>query len=645
LSLRNFNFSRETRGWGLLLGWALVIFAAVCPFDHGWALDPGKATSQYKADYWNAENGFPGGQISSFAQTPDGYLWIGTDTGLVRFDGLSFLPVRQTESAQTPLTDILGLMTDDDGDLWAQTQNLLLVRAHQPAAGSRATEPQLQIDAVTVLFPGLNDSVLMSSLTRGILRYKNGQLDTLVSREAFSRSVALSIAETADGKLWVGTRDDGLLYFDHRGATAMKEGLPDMKINTLLPTGDGGLWIGTDNGLARWNGGRIVESGIPPSLRHVQVLTMLRDRDGNVWVGTKAGLVRLNSSGSERAETRSAPSERQISAIFEDREGNLWVGDGQGLERIRDSAFVTYSTAEGLPSESNGPIYVGPDARAWIAPTTGGLWWMKDGKVVQVEDAGIANDVVYSIAGNRNDVWIGRQTGGLTHLSARGNTFDAQTYTKSDGLAQNSVYSVRVERDGTVWAGTLSGGVSRLKDGRFKTYTTADGLASNVVTAIEDGQGGSMWFGTSRGLSEWSNGRWRTFTSREGLPSQEVISLLKDSSGILWIGTANGLSFLSSDRTHISGFAPQLLREPVFGMAEDASGYLWISTASHVLRASRERLLSGQLDKTDIREYGISEGLQGTGGGEARPVGGCRRSGEIMVLDEPRNLRHRSKPG
>ncbi len=617
--MRNFNSSREPRECGPLLGWALVLFIAVCTIDRGAALDPGNLTSQYKTDYWSAENGFPGGHITSIAQTPDGYLWIGTDTGLVRFDGLNFLLIRQTESGETPLTDILGLATDDDGDLWAQTQNLLLVRAHHVAFGSRAPDAQLQIDAVTVVCPDLQGGVLMSSLTRGILRYKNGKLESLVGPEALSRSITLSIAETPDGKVWAGTRDDGLRSFDSRGATSIKKGLPDMKINTLLPSGDGGLWIGTDNGVARWDGARVVESGIPPSLRHVQVLTMERDRDGNMWVGTKGGLVRLNNAGAAMAKTRSAPAGRQtpgrqISVIFEDREGNIWVGDGEGLERIRDSPFVTYTTADGLPSESNGPIYIGPQGRLWVAPTTGGLWWMKGGKVGQIKNEGVANDVIYSIAGNRNDVWIGRQTGGLTHLFAHGDAFDAETYTRADGLAQNSVYSVRVEHDGTVWAGTLNGGVTQLKDGRFKTYTAADGLASNAITSIEDGQGGSMWFGTSRGLSEWSKGHWRSFTVRDGLPSLEVISLLKDSSGILWIGTTNGLSFLSSDRTHISGFAPQLLREPVFGMAEDLSGYLWISTSSHVLRASRERLLSGHLEAGDIREYGIAQGLQGSGG-------------------------------
>jgi ligand-binding sensor domain-containing protein len=179
-----------------------------------------------------------------------------------------------------------------------------------------------------------------------------------------------------------------------------------------------------------------------------------------------------------------AVSNEAVTAIFEDREGNLWVGSASGLERLRDSAFVSYSFPEGLPSEGSHPVFVDTEDRVWFPPVSGGLWWFKEGKHRQISNDGLAHDVVYSIAGNKDELWVGRQRGGLTRLGSPQGSLTAKTYTQADGLAQNSVYSVYETRDGTVWAGTLSGGVSKLKDGKFTNYTIANGLVSNTVASI-----------------------------------------------------------------------------------------------------------------------------------------------------------------
>ena len=163
-----------------------------------------------------------------------------------------------------------------------------------------------------------------------------------------------------------------------------------------------------------------------------------------------------------------------IKALFEDREGNLWVGTPRGIECLRDSAFVTYAVPA-RASESNGPIYIDQEDRVWFGPIEGGLSWMRGGEVGSVKSDLLNQDVVYSISGSQNELWIGRQQGGLTNLRNIGGTIVTRTYTERDGLAQNSVYTVHQSADGTVWAGTLSGGVSRLKDGVIKIYTVSDG--------------------------------------------------------------------------------------------------------------------------------------------------------------------------
>ena len=195
-----------------------------------------------------------------------------------------------------------------------------------------------------------------------------------------------------------------------------------------------------------------------------------------------------------------------------------------------------------------------------------------------------------------------------------GDSFTAKTYKQADGLAQNSVYAVHESLDGTIWAGTLSAGISRLKDGHFTSYTTSNGLTSNTVTSIAEGLDGTMWFGTPNGLSALTKNGWRTYTVSDGLLSQDVNCLLQDSNGALWIGTSEGLAIFTGGHLKAPQAIPDSLHEPVFGIAEDRGGSLWIATAGHVLQVKSTSLMAGTLSDADVREYGPADGLLGTEG-------------------------------
>jgi ligand-binding sensor domain-containing protein len=259
------------------------------------------------------------------------------------------------------------------------------------------------------------------------------------------------------------------------------------------------LWVGTDTGLYHGNGNGFRRLELPSFLGIVQVLSILRDRDSNIWVGTRRGLLRINAKGISFSEENELRGDGGINPLFEDREGNLWIGGGRGLGRIRDSAFVTYSSARDRRFEHNGPVDVDPEGRTWLAPAQGGLYVLLNGRVQPVPSIP-PNEVVYSIDGRADVVWVGRQRGGLTCLRFRNGAIASQSYTEANGLAQNSVYAVYESRDGSVWAGTLNGGVSKFKDGHFTTYTTTNGLASNTVSSILETRDGAMWFATPSGL-------------------------------------------------------------------------------------------------------------------------------------------------
>jgi len=583
--------------------WILVGMVLAGHIRDARALDPNRQLSQYVREQWTTETGFPGGAVNGIAQTADGYLWIGTDRGLLRFDGFNFRPVSFTVSTASNVS-ILQLLTDAGGKLWIRPQGADLVRQKDGKFESVRYGPV----AITAVSKDNNGGVLVSDIEQGTFRFMPDNVQKLGP----SSPPVISMAETADGKVWLGTLGDGLFLLTGGRATNVNAGLPDRKINSLLPSGEE-LWVGTDTGLYRGNSNGLRRVGLPSFLESVQILSLLRDRDSNIWVGTTRGLLRINRKGISFSEENELRGDGGINVLVEDREGNLWIGGARGLGRIRDSAFVTYSSVSDRRFEHNGPVYVDPEGRTWLAPAQGGLYVLQNGRVQPVTSIP-RNEVVYSISGRADVVWVGRQRGGLTRLRLRNGAIASQSYTEEDGLAQNSAYAVYEGRDGSVWAGTLNGGVSKFKDGHFTTYTTTNGLASNTVSSILETRDGAMWFATPSGLSSFLNGKWRTYATAEGLPSPEVNCLFEDSSGNLWSGTSAGLAFFASNHFQVPHESPDVLREQIVGMAEDKSGRFWIATANHVLRVPRDKLLTGVVKAADVREYDQADGLESTEG-------------------------------
>jgi signal transduction histidine kinase/ligand-binding sensor domain-containing protein len=624
LLLRNSNISLDLSAkcrW--LRGSLLAGLAVVCCASLAHALDPGRILSQYMRELWGSEKGFTGDSVIALAQTSDGYLWIGTDKGLIRFDGLTFRAFSQATPTTLPIGPVQALTSDAQGNLWILLQSTKILRYRD---GKFELGREVAEFGITSLLKRRDGSVLFASLAYGPLIYHAGKFESISShaeeanhapgetevptdelssrlswatgvvphRFAEPNSAVISMAESSDGKVWLGTRDKGLFYMSDGRVVAVPTGLAGASINCLLAYENHELWIGTDKGVLRWDGAKVTSVTVPLALRHIDVLSMIRDRDSNIWLGTPHGLIRVNADG-VTLDANNSRTPRSVTALFEDREGNLWAGSPAGIERLRDSAFVTYSVA-GLQSESSGPVYVDQSGRVWFAPFEGGLHWLRSEQSGSVTSDHLSEDVVYSVAGGRDELWIGRQQGGLTRLRYVGGSLTTKTYTEADGLAQNSVYTVYQSRDGTVWAGTLSGGTSEFRNGHFTTYTTTAGMTSDTVTSIAESSGGTMWFATPNGLNSLSGGHWRGLGVREGLPSQTVNCLLL--SGQVQVPTA----------------VPASLHEQILGIAEDKLGWLWISTSNHVLRVKRDKLLSNSVSEADVREYGLEDGLRGTEG-------------------------------
>lgn len=556
-------------------------------------------------DHWGIEQGFPAGPIYAIAQTPDGYLWIGTEKGLVRFDGQGFRLNENTITDQTG--PVLGLTLDRHGDLWARLRRPTLLRFRD----GRFDKPLASISKAgsVVATSRTNEGDLLLWVLDGepaALSFDGQKLKKLSVPQFFSRSPVLALSQLPNGEIWVGTRDAGLFRLHGDNSSAVRYGLPDPKVNCLFLAENGTLWIGTDAGLAQWNGRELTTAGIPPVLRDTRILALSGDRQSNLWVGTNnRGLIRIDRQGGVATEEPSRVHDA-ITALFEDREGSIWVGRASGLERIRLSAFLTLRGTRDLQP---GPVYADPFGGIWSASVKGGLRWLSHGRIAPVVREGLDADIIHSITGHGNDLWIGRQSGRITHLQFKGTAItSASTWGSSEGLPGSGVSVVHRTRNGAIWAGTIGGGAGRLEGNRFDMQMSKPGLASNVVTSIADTSDGSTWFGTPRGLSSFSRGTWRTYSTSEGLPSQNIYCLFADASDVLWIGTASGLA-----RWRQNSIAPvhALDGYAIAGIAEDERGWLWLAAAGRVLKVDRRSLLDQSVTAEDIREYGPSDGLHG----------------------------------
>jgi signal transduction histidine kinase/ligand-binding sensor domain-containing protein len=557
--------------------------AAAAPPDHG--------SSEYIHDVWDARRGFPGGAIHSIAGTPDGYLWIGAERGLVRFDGMNFVLFDRNGTPALPQSPMVQLAVSSGGDLWIRTQEFNPIRLH---GGKFETVPLSRYGVqqpATALVSLQDGDLLLPSLANNAFRFgKTGLSD--VRLYIAQPNVLVADAASAPGGLWLGTRDSGLYYLPTGATAALFRGLRDRKINCLISPAGGDVWVGTDTGLVHLDQRGSVRGVAGGPLRGSPVLALKRDRMGSLWVGTDRGLFRVGERGDSAPDRVSSGA---VTALYEDRENNVWIGGSQGLERIRASLFVTYD----LPASADGGgrIFLGKDGSLWFTPSSGGLYSLGPEGVQRAQDEQA-------------------QDPNLTALLRKG------------------VSAVRRSRDGSLWIGLVNSGVRHLSRAGLASYTVAEGLASNSVSSILEGSDGAVWFATANGLTRFSQGTWKTYRGSEGVPAGRLNCLFEDASHLLWIGTSAGLVFLRDGRVHAAALSQPILNEEVLGMAEDAAHWLWISATEHILRVRRDKLLSGNVNAGDIFDYGPQDGLQSTRGVRRDPSVSVDAGGRIWLVTE-----------
>lgn len=619
------------------------------------ALDPGKAISQYVHDEWGNDDGLPSSAVVAIAQTDNGYLWIGTHEGLVRFDGARFTVFDKTNTREIAHNRILAIHKGRDDSLWIGTFGGGLTRLKDNRFTLYTTRDGLSNDVVSAVYEDREGTLWIGTEGGGLNRFRDGQFTAYTTRDGLPDDRVASIGEDREGNVWIGTGNGLARLKDGRFSIfTARDGLPDKYISSIYLDHEGTLWIGTYGGLVRYTDGKFATYTVKDGLSSNDVWTICEDRNLNLWIGTQSGgLTRFRDGKFTPYSTKEGLSDSSIFSICEDTEGNLWVGGVNGLNRFRDGKFIAYTTADGLHSDVPRSICQDGEGAVWVG-ANGGLTRFKDGKFTAYGTKdGLHDDKVLPVYADREGgVWIGTEGGGLSHF--KDGRFTA--YTTKNGLSNDFIRSIYQDREGRIWIGT-DGGLNRFDNGKFILYSTREGLSNNYVYAIHQGHDGSLWIGTrGGGLNRLKDGRLTAYTTKEGLSHDIVYSIYEDKDAVLWIGTrGGGLNRFKDGRFTAFTTREGMLDDSVFQILEDDQGNLWTSSNKGVSRVNKRELddyAEGKIGSITCVAYGKADGMKTNEcNGGTQPAGWRTNDGKLwfptvkgIVAIDPNNIKLNQLP-
>ncbi|HEV7507700.1 MAG TPA: two-component regulator propeller domain-containing protein [Thermoanaerobaculia bacterium] len=615
---------RPSRGWifVLLAGLALTLPPPALP------LDTGENHPPYRLESWQNEQGLPQNTVASIAQTPDGYLWLATQEGLVRFDGIRFQIFLASNAPGLASNSIFRLVAAANGTLWIGTDGGGLGRLRGGKFTSLTQRDGLPRDNVEALLAD-GEGGLWIGTTHGLAHLgRDGRL-VAVPMAGLPNSALSALCQDRAGNLWVGTADAGVYRLAGGRAEPLtrRQGLSDDRIQALHADRDGSLWIATYQGLNHLRDGHLTVFTARDGLPSDAVNALLEDRDGNLWIGTRRGLSRLRDGRLVAAGV--PPVDDDIRALFEDREGSLWIGTGNaGLFRLKNVAFGPLASDSPLPSRIAWSVFEDGDGSLWTG-TSAGLYHLAGGMTtLYTREQGLPDDIVRSVLrDHEGNLWAGTH-GGLAIL--RGGRFVSVAL--EPGAPQSAALVLYEDPGGHLWVGTRKG-LFRRDGSRFTGFTTADGLPSDRIFAVYQDRAGTLWAGTHGGLSRLRGTRFEPL--REGaLGSADIFAFHEDRDGDLWIGTNSGLHRLSHGTVVVFTAHQGLFDDTAFQILEDSRGYLWMSCNRGIYRVRKSDLLAfagGHLPAIPSDAYGVADGLKSVEGCGANQPAACRtRDGRFL---------------
>ncbi|MCP4150373.1 MAG: response regulator, partial [bacterium] len=632
----------------------LLLLAVYSPQN---ALTPHKELTQYIHKARGIEDGMPQSSVLVLTQTRDGYLWMGMEEGLVRYDGVNFETFDKQRVQHMLSSYVRTLYEDPEGTLWIGTDSGGLTSLKDGKFKTYEKEHGLPLVSIRALQKDSRGNLWIGTFSNGLIRMKNGKFKTYTIQHGLPNDTIMDLHVDRSGKLRIGTYG-GLTTLENGTFKTCNttHGLADNRVRTIYEDRSGILWIGTyGGGLSRYKNGEFKTYNTTHGLTSNSVYTIREDRSGNLWIGTYGGGLNCLKDGKFITYKAKHPlTTARIMALYEDREENLWIGtEGRGLNSLRDGKFTTYETGNGIPNNIVWTVMQDRQGKLWSG-TSNGLNCHHNGKTTTLTtQQGLASNVVWSLHEDRKGtLWIGTSGGGLNSLKDGKFT----TYNTQQGLASNLIMAIREDRHGNLWIGTSGGGLSRMKNGTFTTYKTQQGLANNVVMDIFEDRGGKLWFCTANGLNRFENGTFTTYNTQHGLSNNRTTVIREDHTGNLWIGTqGGGLNRMKNGTFKSITTKNGLFNDTIFQVLEDQKENFWMSSNKGVFCVPLKELnqvCDGKRDTIQCTSYDEQDGMKSREcNGGNQPAGWKTGDGKLwfptmrgLVVIDPANIKINRRP-
>lgn len=547
----------------------------------------------------------------AIVQTADGYLWLATEDGLVRFDGVRFTVFNKKNTKEIRHNHIQELFAGKDGSLWIGTK-AGLSRLKDGKFINYTARIGLPENNIMSICEDQEGNIWLGTFSAGLIKLRNEKFKIYTSKDGLPSGSVISIYEDNKGVLWLGTTNGLIRFYKSKFKPYTKEdGLSDNYVSSIAGDKSGNLWIGTIDGClnrSNFESEEKIKVYCPKDgLSKGELMSLHMDRQDNLWIGKYGG--GLNRFKDGRISKYLGLSDNDILAIYEDREGSLWIGtENGGLNRLKDGIFTTYSTAEGLSNNIVLSICQDQQENVWIG-TEGGLNRLKNGKITHyTKKEGLYDNTVSSIyPDSKGRLWI------VTNALNKFENGKFTAYTKEDGVFKDIILSTYEDRQGNLWIGEY-GALHRMNQGRYTTYTTKDGLSDGYIYCMYEDRKGYLWIGTAEGLNRFRDGKFTVYTRKDGLSNDEVLCLYGDNDGSLWIGTnGGGLNRLSNGKFTAFTAENGLLDDVMYQILEDDKGNLWMGCNKGVFHVSKKELTEfaqGKVKSIKSTSYNETDGMK-----------------------------------
>jgi ligand-binding sensor domain-containing protein/AraC-like DNA-binding protein len=553
---------------------------------------------QYLSKTWNSSHGLPQNTVNCMVKDNNGFLWLGTESGLVRFDGKKFNSLDTITNSKN-LNKTTALMLASDGKLWIGTEGRGIAVLRDNKVKYYSTADGLPAAAIRAIAEDRDRTIHFASTGKGLIQFRDNTFTTFSTADGLSNDNVTSITVDDDGHLWVGT-ENGLNHLSYGKCMVYgaKDGLPNNHVTSLFLGKDGILRIGTITGMAAANNptnGTMLQS--LEQMNGHMVFSILEDRNGILWVATDRGMYYMTNPGTNNAlvPNRSfvfgdGPRSASVISLYEDTDGILWFGTkGRGFGNRYPSSFRFYTTSDGLSHNDISAIYQDEEETVWIGTRGGGLNRFKNGTFESyTQKNGLSSNWITSIYGDKNStIWIGTP-GGLNRF--KDGKFS--TFTTAHGLSSSSIRSLYVDHIGNTWIGTNGAGLNLFnpEDGTFSVFGAEHGLSNLFVTVITSDKDWNLWVGTCGGIFLFRNGRFRNFTTKDGLFGNKINDICTAPDGTVWIVSCCGLNRYRQGAFTAFKNCKLLSGAAICRVLEDNSRQLWLTTVNGLFRVPEDEL-------------------------------------------------------